>query len=123
MPKLNKVQQVILIMIVWAIALVVIDKKLNTHPERAAAAPTPMKPQITMTFEHFCCEGCYDGMFASVKHYPWLSKPRVIKQSDASLPTEALSSNADLKLPSIKQANAKADSIQAGADHTYEGSA
>jgi hypothetical protein len=123
MIRLNKVQQVIFIMIVWAIGLIAIDKKLNTHPERTSAPPTAGKPQITMTFEHFCCESCYDGMFASVKHYPWLSKPKVIQKSEAGLPTESSASNTEVKLPSVEQANDRANSGQSQSDTGYEGSA
>lgn len=123
MPAMNRVQQVLLIMAIWAAALILIDKKMNTHPERTAPPDNAGKPQIVMTFEHFCCEGCYDGMFASVKHYSWLSKPKVIQKNDGVLPSETGRSTPDLKMQTKEQANLKADSGSEVSDHSYEGSA
>ena len=74
-----------------SVVLIAIDKKFNDHPERAAAntIASAGKPHIDLHINHFCCSGCYDGVFANFrdpKENPWLSNPVVL---DKQMVTQA----------------------------------
>src|ERR1051326_2476624 len=69
---LGRTAQVVLFMFVWAAALVAVDKTLNHTPPAMASAPGHGKPQIVVTFTHFCCTGCYDKMFSAAKSFSWI---------------------------------------------------
>jgi hypothetical protein len=68
----GRTQQVIALMIVWAAALIGVDKTLNHTPATMAVMPGAGKPQIIVTFTHFCCTGCYDKMFSAAKSMSWI---------------------------------------------------
>jgi hypothetical protein len=68
----GRTQQVIALMIIWAAALVGVDKLLNHAPVPMTAMSDQGKPQIVITFTHFCCTGCYDKMFSAAKAMSWI---------------------------------------------------
>lgn len=69
---LGRTAQVIGFMIVWAAALVAVDKTLNHAPAAMTSKSGHGKPQIIVTFTHFCCTGCYDKMFSAAKSMSWI---------------------------------------------------
>jgi hypothetical protein len=60
------------LMFVWAAALVAVDKTLNHAPPAMHSVSGHGKPQIGVTFTHFCCTGCYDKMFSAAKSMSWI---------------------------------------------------
>ncbi len=106
MPGLGRTQQVLIMTFLWALLLIVIDKKFNTHPERSSGSGSATKPQIIFGFNHLCCTGCAETVFTAIKHQPWLTSPMLYKHdpmaSDtpmASMP--GMSSMASMSSPSI----------------------
>jgi len=69
---LGRAAQVVLFMVVWAAALVAVDKSLNHAPPKVIAVSGEGKPQVVVTFTHFCCTGCYDKMFSAAKSLSWI---------------------------------------------------
>jgi len=69
---LGRTQQVVAFMIVWAAVLVGVDKMLNHAPVAVKAKSGHGQPQMTVTFTHFCCSGCYDKMFSAAKEMSWI---------------------------------------------------
>src|SRR5260221_3081612 len=68
---MNRIQQIIAMMIVWALALIGYDN-LTKPPSKPNVMTTGAAPQIVTTFTHFCCSGCYDKMFSAAKHLSWI---------------------------------------------------
>src|SRR6476646_9099074 len=68
----GRTMQVIAFMIVWAAALVAVDKTLNHAPAAMTSSAGIGKPQTIVTFTHFCCTGCYDKMFSAAKSMSWI---------------------------------------------------
>lgn len=79
MPGLGRTQQVVIMTLLWALLLIVIDKKFNTHPERNSGSGSTTKPQIIFGFNHLCCSGCAETVFTAIKHQPWLTNPMLYK--------------------------------------------
>lgn len=79
MPGLGRTQQVLIMTLLWALLLIVIDKKFNTHPERSSGSGSATKPQIIFGFNHLCCTGCAETVFTAIKHQPWLTSPMLYK--------------------------------------------
>ena len=69
---LGRTQQVVGLMFVWAATLVGVDKMLNHAPAAVSSASGHGKPQLIVTFTHFCCTGCYDKMFSAAKALSWI---------------------------------------------------
>src|SRR5947209_16615055 len=93
---LGRTAQVIAFMILWAAALVAVDKTLNHAPAAMSSKSGHGKPQIIVTFTHFCCTGCYDKMFSAAKAMSWI--------------VTATTDRSDLK----KQEDLQKDSVDAG---------
>src|SRR5947209_201604 len=70
--EFGRTAQVILFMMLWAGALVAVDKTLNHAPPAMAQVSGHGKPQIIVTFTHFCCTGCYDKMLSAAKSFSWI---------------------------------------------------
>lgn len=68
----GRTAQIIAFMLVWAAALVAVDKSLNHSPPAMNSHSGHGKPQIVVTFTHFCCTGCYDKMFSAAKSMSWI---------------------------------------------------
>lgn len=68
----GRTAQVIAFMVLWAAALVGVDKALNHAPAAINTMSGHGKPQIVVTFTHFCCTGCYDKMFSAAKSMSWI---------------------------------------------------
>ena len=88
--QLGRTQQVIALMIIWAGALVGVDKTLNHAPAPIDSTPGHGKPQIVVTFTHFCCTGCYDKMFSAAKSMSWIvtattDRSTLVKQEDLKM--------------------------------------
>ncbi len=75
MPGLGRTQQVLIMMILWAVMLIVIDLRFNVHPERTTGAGSATKPQIIFGLNHLCCGGCFDNVYQAVKKQSWLTNP------------------------------------------------
>ena len=84
---LSRTAQVIALMIVWAATLVGVDKVLNHAPPRVNSVSGQGKPQIVITFIHFCCSGCYDKMFSAAKSMSWIVTAST-DQSDLKKPED-----------------------------------
>ncbi len=69
---LGRTAQVLVFMVVWAATLVAVDKTLNHTPPTVPTRPGHGKPQVMVTFTHFCCSGCYDKMFSAAKALSWI---------------------------------------------------
>src|SRR5438045_133723 len=87
---IGRTHQIIAMMIVWAAALVGVDKTLNHAPPQNTTMPGHGKPQIMITFTHFCCTGCYDKMFSAAKSMSWIvtattDKGSLAKQEDMKM--------------------------------------
>ena len=99
MPGLGRTQQVLIMMILWAVMLIVIDLKFNHHPERVSGPGSATHPQIIFGLNHLCCDGCYDNVYQAIKKQSWLSNPMlykadslVVDHSMASTPSQSMSS-------------------------------
>src|SRR5690349_10045215 len=68
---MNRTQQIIAMMILWAVALIGYDN-FTKPPSKASTVTSGVAPQIVTTFTHFCCSGCYDKMFSAAKHMSWI---------------------------------------------------
>lgn len=86
MPRLTPTHKNLLAMIVWATALIAIDRSYNKHLYGMQASPPfAGRPEMTLQINHLCCSGCYDSTFQAMKRFSWLGKPRVLQQV---LPTQ-----------------------------------
>ena len=75
MPGLGRTQQVLIMMVIWAVTLIAIDLRFNVHPERTTGAGSATKPQIIFGLNHLCCGGCFDNVYQAVKKQSWLTNP------------------------------------------------
>jgi len=75
----SRTTQVILIMLVWAAALIVVDRVKNVRvPTISEAAMGRNTPQVTVVLNHYCCSGCWDTVAKALEQFPWLGKPQKI---------------------------------------------
>ena len=89
MSNQGKVFTAILIMGVWTVALVTVDRIWNKHPDSTKPTALTNAPHLRITFTHFCCNGCYSSLFKTAQQFSWLaSKPTVDKKQLVS-PSEA----------------------------------
>lgn len=86
---IGRFQQVFLLMVVWALVLIGVSKMMNNEPVKISKLGGKGKPQIIVTFTHFCCTGCYDKMFSAAKSMNWII--------NASTDTSNLKKQADLQ--------------------------
>lgn len=80
MPGLGRTQQIVLMTLVWAGALIGVDKRFNVHPERAQTSQLTSNPQLTLTINHFCCSSCYQDIFQVLTSNSWLTHPVVLNR-------------------------------------------
>src|SRR5207244_13059131 len=92
----GRTAQVILFMFLWAAALVAVDKTLNHAPPAMASVSGHGKPQVVVTFTHFCCTGCYDKMFSAAKSMSWI----ITATTDRS----SLTKQEDMKMARVDEA-------------------
>ncbi len=78
--------QVFVITIIWAFVLFAIDKSLNHAPPTMTHNNYKDKPQILVTFIHFCCSGCYDKFYSATSQFEWLAAAAIEK---GSLPAQS----------------------------------
>ncbi len=95
---LGRTAQVIAFMILWAAALVGVDKALNHSPAVTTSTSGQGKPQLMVTFTHFCCTGCYDKMFSAAKSMSWI----VTATTDRS----GLNKQEDMQMSKVDEATA-----------------
>jgi hypothetical protein len=86
MPGLGRTQQVLIMMLLWALLLIVIDKRMNVHPERTTGVGSAKNPQLIFGLNHLCCSGCFDNVFKAIKQQSWLANPTLY--SDAPLQSQ-----------------------------------
>ena len=93
--QLGRTQQIVGLMVVWAAALVGVDRSLNHAPAKINHVTGHGKPQVVVTFTHFCCSGCYDKMFSAAKAMSWI----VTATTDSS----TLKRQEDLKMAAVDE--------------------
>ena len=93
--QLSRIQLVVGLMLVWAAALVGIDKTLNHAPKAIASESRQEGPQLLVTFTHFCCSGCYDKMFSAASKMSWIVS--------ADKPVETLKNQGEMQMEKVAE--------------------
>lgn len=114
MPGLGRTQQVLIMMCLWALMLIVIDKRMNVHPERAKPLGSAKNPQIVFGLNHLCCSGCFDNVFKAIKQQSWLANPGLISDKPLQSQQEAHTVKPHIPATYYGEVSADMDAGQAG---------
>jgi hypothetical protein len=79
----KRVQQIVIITIIWALALIAVHVFGDKPTAPVALSTGDNGPRIVMHFKHLCCTGCGDSAFQAVKRFTWLGQPKIMAQGAA----------------------------------------